>query len=95
MEFKEKSFQQEPAFETDKDGFVKLGDISRRFFGGKQSQYLSWYVDGFFGIDDYPKLGDGLRVKGDSDNYHTMMIHKDDINEFVKRYKDYQDKQKF
>jgi len=49
----------------------------------------------FFEVDDHPKLGEGLRVKGDSDKYHDMIIHKDDIDEFIRRYNDYQDKQKF
>jgi hypothetical protein len=95
MKFQEKPPEVKPTFEADKDGYVKLGDISRRFFKGKQSQYLSRYVDGFFGVDDYPKLGEGLRVKGDSDNYHNMKIHKDDIDEFVKRYNAHLSQQKF
>lgn len=92
MEFKEKSFQQAPTFETDKDGFVKLGDVSRRLLG-KQAQYGSRYVDGAFG--EYPKLGDGLRIKGSSDDYHNLQIHKDDIDEFVKRYNSHLNQQKF
>ena len=94
MESIKQPFEQKPTFEADKDGFVNFGDVSRRLLG-KQAQYGSRYVDGFFGVDDYPKLGEGLRVKGDSDNYHSMKIHKDDIDEFVRRYNDYQTKQKF
>jgi len=31
-------------------------------------------------------LGDGLRFKGNTNNYHSLKIHKDDVEEFVWRY---------
>lgn len=92
MEFKEKSLEQKPTFEADKEGFVNFGEVSRRLLG-KQAQYGSRYVDGAFG--EYPKLGEDLRIKGNSDDYHNLRIHQDDIDEFVKRYKNYQEQQKF
>jgi len=92
MEFKEKPLEQKPIFKSDKDGFVNFGDVSRELLG-KQCQYGSRYVDGAFG--EYPKLGEGLRITGNSDNYHEIRIHKDDIDEFVRRYNAYQKEQKF
>lgn len=92
MESIKQPFEQKPTFEADKDGFVKFGDVSRRLLG-KQAQYGSRYVDGAFG--EYPKLGDGLRVKGSSDDYHNLLIHKDDIDEFVNRYNTHFSQQKF
>lgn len=80
----EKGPKQEIIFEADKNGFVSFGDVSRRLMG-KQAQYGAKYVDGAFG--EYPKLGDGLRIEGDSDDYHNLKIHKDDVAEFVRRYK--------
>lgn len=88
MEFKEKILEQRPTFEADENGFVDFGKVSRQLLG-KQTQYGSRYIDGAFG--EYPKLGEGLRVKGNSDNYHNIKIHKDDIDEFVKRYREYQE----
>jgi len=91
MKSNEWLFHPESELVTDDDGFAFLGNISELFFGGKQSQYLSRYIDGFSGLDDYPNLGEGLRVKGDSDDYHNMMVHKDNIPELVRRYRDYQE----
>lgn len=82
---------QEVNFETDSDGFVGFGEVSRQLLG-KQAQYGSRFVDGAFG--EYPKLGEGLRIVGNSDDYHNLKIHIDDINEFVKRYVAYQEEQK-
>ncbi len=31
-------------------------------------------------------LGKGLRIKGSTDLYHSMEIHKGDVEEFVKRW---------
>lgn len=88
MGFKEKPIEEKPIFEADENGFVDFGEVSRRLLG-KQSQYGSRYIDGAF--DEYPKLGEGLRINGNSDDYHNIKIHKDDIDEFVKRYKEYQE----
>jgi hypothetical protein len=70
-------------YTADEDGFVMFGDVSRGELK-KQTQYGSRYVNGFQG--EYPNLGEGLRFDGDPDNYHSLKIHKDDIEEFVKRF---------
>lgn len=90
--FKEKPFEQNPVFEADEEGFVNFGEVSRRLLD-IQAQYGSRYVDGAFG--EYPNLGDGLRIKGNSDDYHNLRIHEDDIAEFVRRYNAYLNRQKF
>lgn len=72
-------------YEIDEKGYVSFGDVSG--FLGQQSQYVCRYVDGM--MEEYPKLGEGLRIEGTSDEYHFMRIHKDDVLEFVSRYKDY------
>ena len=47
-----------------------------------QNQYASRYIDGRYG---YTNLGEGLRFKGDIDDYHTIYIHVDDYDEFHRR----------
>ncbi len=72
-------------YNSDENGFVDFGEISRGELQ-KQSQYGSRYVDGFRG--EYPNLGEGLRFEGGLDDYHSLKIHKDDIEEFVRRFKE-------
>ncbi len=72
-------------YQADENGFIEFGDVSRGELG-KQTQYGSRYVNGFQG--EYPNLGEGLRFEGDADNYHSLKIHKDDIKEFVRRFKE-------
>ncbi len=69
--------------------YVDFGDVSRQQLG-LQCQYGSRYIDGY--IDGWPNLGKGLRFIGfDSgghiNNYHAMKIHRDDVEEFVRRVK--------
>ena len=93
MENEGKSFEQKPKFEADKDGFVRFGDVSRKLLE-KQCQYGVTYA---FGDEscDCPNLGEGLRIKGDPGNYIDVKIHEDDIEEFVRRYKEYKKGQIF
>lgn len=79
-------------YEIDEEGFVNLGDIARGLIG-RQSQYISRFIDKL--DPQYPNLGDSLRLKNvfkedkGTGSYHDYKIHKDDIEEFVKRVKDY------
>ena len=63
--------------------YIEFGDIARGQCGG-QCQYVSRTVDGRHG---YPNLGEGLRFQGTPSDYHRLMIHKDDVDEFVRRWK--------
>ncbi len=72
-------------------GFVNFGDVVARRRLCKQCQYASRYVDGR--IEGYPNLGRGLRFQGSVDNYHTLKIHKDDVDEFVRRIREYRHQQ--
>ena len=92
MESPKQPFEQRPIFEADKDGFVNFGEVSRRLLN-MQAQYGSRFIDGAFG--EYPKLGEGLRIKGNSDDYHNLRIHRDDIDEFMNRYNAHLSQQKF
>src|SRR5579864_7293286 len=68
------------------DGYISFGDVARNLMG-KQCQYGSRYILGE--PDSYPSLGQGLRFNGLDDpggNYHTIGIHPQDIEEFIRRY---------
>jgi hypothetical protein len=84
-ERKHESYEEREA-RLEREGFVNFGDVARGLLG-QQSQYASRYVDGK--IDDYPNLGEGLRFDGLAYDYHALAIHKDDVDEFVKRVKEY------
>ncbi len=67
--------------------YVNFGDLVRSALN-QQCQYASRYVGGHC---DYPDLGKGLRfiehgkVVKYADDYHALMIHKDDVKEFLSR----------
>ncbi len=69
--------------EPDERGFVDFGDVSRGLIG-LQCQYGSRYVDGR--IEGWANLGEGLRFEGNTNNYHSLRIHRADVEEFVNRY---------
>ena len=76
--------------DIDREGFVSFGVISHGLMN-KQSQYARRYLNEKFS-DEYPYLGEDIRLKGDLDDYHAFRIHKDDIEEFVERYEKYMKK---
>lgn len=71
--------------------WLRFGDVCRKRCG-EQAQYGSRYIDGRLG---YPNLGEGLRFRAeyggplDTSDYHFIEIHKDDVEEFVARFKAY------
>jgi hypothetical protein len=78
-------------------GYSSFGDFCRSRLG-QQCQYGSRYIDGR--LEGYPNLGEGLRFnngKGyngqtrdlDASDYHSVRIHRDDMDEFERRYKAY------
>lgn len=80
-------------------GFSSFGDFCRSRLG-QQCQYGSRYIDGR--LEGYPNLGEGLRFnngKGyngevrefNGSDYHSIRIHRDDMNEFERRYRAYQE----
>ena len=66
--------QQPPA------GYVNIHEVCHRC--GEQAQYVSRYVGGRHGS---PNLGEGLRFLGDPTDYHFLLIHEDDVEEFARR----------
>lgn len=69
-------------------GYSLFGDFSRTRLG-QQCQYGSRYITGR--LEGYPNLGEGLRfLNADSGNYHSIRIHRDDMDEFERRYRSHQ-----
>ena len=79
-------FPKKNTYEIDANGFVRFGEVAIGELK-QQSQYASRYVNGE--IEGYPNLGEGLRFEGDPSDYHSLRIHQDDIEEFVRRVNDY------
>lgn len=65
--------------------YLNFGDFARAIMG-LQCQYAARYVDGK--LDGWPNLGKGLRFIGNTNNYHSLRIHKKDADEFLKRHKE-------
>ena len=76
-------------FAVDTDGFIELGDVSRSLLK-MQGQYGARYADDL--DKDYPNFGEGLRIQGNTGNYHDMKIHVDDVIEFVEKVIEYKNK---
>jgi hypothetical protein len=65
--------------------YVPFGDVARQRLH-EQCQYASRYLEGELGD---PDLGSDLRWYGDTADYHGLQIHQDDVEEFVRRVRDY------
>ena len=64
--------------ETD---FVNFGDVCR-------NKILITCQCGYFMLEGYhgfPKIKEGLRIIGNDHNYHSLKIHKDDVQTFINR----------
>lgn len=81
-------------------GFSGFGDFCRARLG-QQCQYGSRYIDGR--LEGYPALGEGLRFNNgigyggdvtplDATDYHSVRIHRDDMDEFERRYNEHRDR---
>lgn len=68
------------------EGYIQFGSVAGNLMN-KQTQYASYCIDGV--VAGYPKLGDGLRFSGNPANYHSLGIHPDDIDEFMRRFHAY------
>lgn len=73
--------------------YVNFGDVARKQMG-QQCQYASRYFCQNW-KNEYPMLGEGLRIIGNSNDYHSMKIHKDDVAEAVVRHKKHQGERTF
>jgi hypothetical protein len=83
------------------DEWIEFGNVSRSVFD-QQCQYGCRYtgldikgdgqlLDTDYGyLPEYPNLGRGLRWKGNCSDYHSILIHREDVLEFCNRYLKYQ-----
>ena len=65
--------------------WIALGDIAMRI--GDTTQNVAYY---FKGLSPHPYLGEGIRINGSIALYHSFKIHSDDVDEFVRRVKEYE-----
>lgn len=63
------------------EDYVRFGDVARDRCG-MQCQYARHYLGGEHGSTD---LGSDLRWFGETEDYHRLMIHREDADEFVRR----------
>ncbi len=72
----------------DSDGFLRIGEFANQELK-RQSKSVAGLVDGEEGTNPEIFFGRGLRYKGSAGNYPDMKIHIDDLEEFIKRVKEY------
>ena len=87
-----KGAKKQPIFNSangDEKDYIGFGDVSRGKLG-LQCQYGSRYVDGV--LEGWPCLGYDLRFLGSTNSYHSLKIHKDDVQIFVDRHAKYIEK---
>ena len=68
----------------DAKNYIPFGDVAHNFLH-EQTQYASRYLDGRHGS---PNFGKDIRFKWLSPHdhdYHSIVIHKDDVEKFVQR----------
>ncbi len=73
---------------ADKEGFVSIGDFATQELK-RQSKSVAAFLDGDEGTLQEINFGEGIRFKGSSGNYSDMKVHIDDLEEFIKRVRDY------
>lgn len=79
--------EQGRTYEVLEGDYIRFGDVALHLLR-QQCQYASRLINGLGRRD--PELGKGLRfVHLDAPSYHEIGIHVDDVDEFVRRVRDY------
>jgi hypothetical protein len=73
---------------ADESGFLYIGAFATGELK-RQSKSVAGFLDGDEGTNPDINLGNGLRFTGISGNYSDMKIHIDDVDESVRRVRDY------
>lgn len=73
---------------VDKDGFFYVWDFATQELK-RQSKSVASFLDGEEGAEPDINLDNGIRSKGSSGNYSDMKVHVDDLEEFIKRVRNY------
>lgn len=69
----------------DNEDYINFGDVARGQLH-QQCQYACRYL---FETDGYAYFGEGIRTIGSAKDYHSIKIHKDDVQKFVQRVLDH------
>lgn len=83
--FKQPKIREQYLSKIDSEGYLRLGEVSRNEFGGRQIKNIASLLDGSEGVN----LGEGLRYKGNSGDYSSIEIHIDDLESFIERVKEF------
>ncbi len=83
--FKQPTIKEQYLSKVDNQGYLRLGEISRSEFGGRQIKNIASLLDGSEGVN----LGAGLRYSGNSGNYSDMKIYIDDLEFFIEKVKEF------
>jgi hypothetical protein len=70
-----------------KEEYVNFDEIEKEKLPDMDIQKVHLFVDGL--TVGWPNLGNGLRFIGNPGEYHSMRIHKDDVDKFAKRLRQY------
>lgn len=70
---------------TDISDYVRFGDVAIDRCG-QQCQYAVRHLAGEHGSFD---LGSDLRWAGFTGDYHKILLHRDDVETFVSRYREH------
>lgn len=76
--------------QADSEGYIKISAFATTELN-KQTKSVAGLIDGEEGTDPDCFLGKELRYKGSSGNYSDMKFHIDDLEEFIKRVREYFD----
>lgn len=62
------------------EDYIPFGPVARGKLNNQAQYARHWLRD--------PEVNEGIRWRGDFSNYHTLEIHKDDVDDLVKRVKE-------
>ena len=89
LEFMQKPKDLKELFKNklDSQGFIRLGDLPRDIFDGRQIKSIAAFLDGEEGLNPEVNLGKDLIYFGKSGNYSDMKINIDSLEKFINRVK--------
>ena len=82
------SLREKYAAEADDAGFLPVSAFATQELK-RQSKSVAALLDGEENTEAESNFGEGLTFQGTSGNYPEMKIHIDDLDEFVRRVKEY------
>jgi hypothetical protein len=83
-----KSLREKYLSKADSSGYIDIGEFATQELR-RQSKNVASFLDGDEGSNNDVNLGEGIRFTGTSGNYSDMKVHIEDLDEFVRRVKEY------